>query len=83
MVCLYWCIHICHVVNWVWCVYTGVDICVVVNLVWCVYTGVYICVVGECKEFMNRYMDCLKKFNYDNADCRVESKAYLQCRMKW
>ena len=66
-----------------WCVYTGAYICVIVNLVWCVYTGVYICVVclywciicviGECKVFMNQYMACLKKFNYDNADCRVES----------
>ena len=43
----------------------------------------YICVIGECKEFMNRYMACLKKFNYDKDDCRVESKAYLECRMKW
>ena len=77
--CVYTGVYICHVVNWVWCVYTGVYICHVVNWVWCVYTDVYIYVIGECKEFM----DCLKKFNYDNADCRLESKAYLECRMKW
>ena len=36
---------------------------------------------GECKEFMQQYMECLKRRNNDNYLCRAESKAYLQCRM--
>ena len=36
---------------------------------------------GECKEFMRKYMECLKKCGSDNGLCRAESKAYLQCRM--
>lgn len=36
---------------------------------------------GECKEYMKKYMNCLKKNNNDNHKCRTESKDYLQCRM--
>lgn len=36
---------------------------------------------GECKEYMKRYMDCLKQNNNDNHSCRFESRDYLQCRM--
>jgi len=36
---------------------------------------------GECKEYMKRYMNCLKENNNDNSKCRTESKDYLQCRM--
>ncbi|XP_068674944.1 cytochrome c oxidase assembly protein COX19-like isoform X2 [Montipora capricornis] len=37
---------------------------------------------GECKEYMKRYMNCLKKNNSDYHLCRSESKDYLQCRME-
>lgn len=36
---------------------------------------------GECKEFMTKYMECLKRTSNDNSLCRAESKEYLQCRM--
>lgn len=38
-------------------------------------------ITGECKEYMKKYMNCLKKNNNDNHKCRTESKDYLQCRM--
>lgn len=34
-----------------------------------------------CKLQMIKYMSCLKKSRSDNAQCRIESKDYLQCRM--
>ncbi|XP_064393633.1 cytochrome c oxidase assembly protein COX19-like [Halichondria panicea] len=37
---------------------------------------------GECKEFMVKYMRCLKNHSNDNSLCRDESKSYLQCRME-
>eukprot|EP00128_Syssomonas_multiformis_P012457 Colp12_sorted_trinity150504_noHs@20736 len=37
---------------------------------------------GECKEFMVKYMDCMKKNAFDNAQCRLEAKDYLECRME-
>ncbi|XP_057307643.1 cytochrome c oxidase assembly protein COX19-like [Hydractinia symbiolongicarpus] len=37
---------------------------------------------GECKEFMVRYMKCLKKNKQSNFVCQKESKDYLQCRME-
>lgn len=36
---------------------------------------------GECKEYMVKFLSCLKQCNNDNSRCREESKAYLQCRM--
>ena len=40
--------------------------------------------VGECKQFMVKYMECLTRSSNDNSLCRQESKDYLQCRMdKW
>lgn len=36
---------------------------------------------GECKEFMLRYMKCLRENNMNNTNCRTVSKEYLQCRM--
>jgi len=37
---------------------------------------------GECKEFMIKYMQCLKTNERETNKCREESKAYLQCRME-
>ncbi|CAH1258465.1 COX19 [Branchiostoma lanceolatum] len=37
---------------------------------------------GECKEFMRKYMRCLRDTLGENTKCRVESKDYLECRMK-
>jgi len=37
---------------------------------------------GVCKDFMTKYMDCLKKSKSKNTSCREESKSYLDCRMK-
>ncbi|KAI8490699.1 hypothetical protein Bbelb_314920 [Branchiostoma belcheri] len=37
---------------------------------------------GECKEFMRKYMRCLRDNLGENTKCRVESKDYLECRMK-
>ena len=43
-----------------------------------------LCVVGECKEFMMKYMECLKRNDHNGGLCRDESREYLQCRMeKW
>ncbi|KAL9956147.1 hypothetical protein ACROYT_G037586 [Oculina patagonica] len=36
---------------------------------------------GECKEYMKKYMKCLRENNNGNHMCRTESKNYLQCRM--
>ncbi|XP_031552344.1 cytochrome c oxidase assembly protein COX19-like [Actinia tenebrosa] len=37
---------------------------------------------GECKEFMMKYMTCLKRNSGDNHKCRQDSKDYLECRMQ-
>ncbi|XP_064645304.1 cytochrome c oxidase assembly protein COX19-like [Lineus longissimus] len=37
---------------------------------------------GECKGFMIKYLQCLRKKDFENATCRQESKDYLQCRME-
>ncbi|KAF8575729.1 hypothetical protein K439DRAFT_1369105 [Ramaria rubella] len=36
---------------------------------------------GECKSKMLVYMSCLQKNFNNSAECRVESKEYLECRM--
>ncbi|KAM5213594.1 cytochrome c oxidase assembly protein COX19 [Hipposideros larvatus] len=36
---------------------------------------------GECKRFKEAFMRCLRDNNSENAVCRAEAKAYLQCRM--
>ena len=36
---------------------------------------------GECKEFMLKYMKCLKSHNQNNMECKTQSKEYLNCRM--
>ncbi|XP_046569703.1 cytochrome c oxidase assembly protein COX19-like isoform X2 [Haliotis rubra] len=36
---------------------------------------------GECKDFMFKYMQCLRINKHSNSQCRDESKDYLQCRM--
>jgi hypothetical protein len=38
-------------------------------------------VVGECKNAMKTYLNCLKENKSDHHSCRDMSKAYLQCRM--
>lgn len=37
---------------------------------------------GECKEFMQRFIACLKANKSSNIDCRQESREYLSCRME-
>ncbi|XP_055351775.1 cytochrome c oxidase assembly protein COX19-like [Paramacrobiotus metropolitanus] len=37
---------------------------------------------GECKQNMTVFMQCLKTNGYDNSQCRVEAKNYLDCRMQ-
>ncbi|XP_059141082.1 cytochrome c oxidase assembly protein COX19-like [Physella acuta] len=36
---------------------------------------------GECKGFMIKYMQCLRKNQKEATLCRQESKDYLRCRM--
>lgn len=36
---------------------------------------------GECKEFMVRYLKCMKAAKQQSTDCRHLSKDYLKCRM--
>jgi hypothetical protein len=38
--------------------------------------------VGACKPFKEAFMACLKANKNDNGACRLESKAYLECRME-
>ncbi|XP_061562365.1 cytochrome c oxidase assembly protein COX19 [Phycodurus eques] len=37
---------------------------------------------GECKAFKETFMKCLRDSNFDNSKCRLQSKAYLECRME-
>uniref|UniRef100_A0A8C0QHH4 Cytochrome c oxidase assembly protein COX19 n=1 Tax=Canis lupus familiaris TaxID=9615 RepID=A0A8C0QHH4_CANLF len=37
---------------------------------------------GECKSFKEKFMKCLRDSKFENALCRKESKAYLECRME-
>ena len=37
---------------------------------------------NECKDFTTKYMKCLKMSGSEAADCRQESKDYLECRMQ-
>ena len=36
---------------------------------------------GECKEYMVKYLDCLRTNGSASTPCRVISKDYLDCRM--
>jgi hypothetical protein len=36
---------------------------------------------GECKEYMVKYLDCLKTNGSASTPCRVLGKDYLDCRM--
>ncbi|GAA5848270.1 hypothetical protein JCM8547_004464 [Rhodosporidiobolus lusitaniae] len=36
---------------------------------------------GECKEYMVRYLQCMKQAKQQSTDCRHLSKEYLACRM--
>ncbi|XP_033124454.1 cytochrome c oxidase assembly protein COX19-like [Anneissia japonica] len=37
---------------------------------------------GECKDFKIRFMDCMQRSGQQSSECRLESKAYLECRME-
>ncbi|XP_032183647.1 cytochrome c oxidase assembly protein COX19 isoform X2 [Mustela erminea] len=37
---------------------------------------------GECRSFKEKFMKCLRDNKFENALCRKESKAYLECRME-
>lgn len=37
---------------------------------------------GLCKQFMLKYLICLKQKEQENTQCRVEAKAYFDCRMR-
>ena len=36
---------------------------------------------GECKEYMSKYLDCLRTNGSASTPCRVLGKDYLDCRM--
>ncbi|RDX56248.1 hypothetical protein K466DRAFT_581383 [Polyporus arcularius HHB13444] len=36
---------------------------------------------GECKDFMKKYLDCLRKNGSNSSPCRHLNKDYLECRM--
>jgi len=36
---------------------------------------------AECKEFMAKYMRCLRENHSSSTVCRLQAKDYLQCRM--
>ncbi|POY70160.1 hypothetical protein BMF94_6743 [Rhodotorula taiwanensis] len=36
---------------------------------------------GECKDYMVRYLKCMKQNKQTSTDCRHLSKEYLACRM--
>ncbi|XP_061411022.1 cytochrome c oxidase assembly protein COX19 [Lethenteron reissneri] len=38
--------------------------------------------LGECKEFKEAFMKCLSECNYENVQCRLQAKEYLECRME-
>ncbi|XP_078274670.1 cytochrome c oxidase assembly protein COX19 [Rhinoraja longicauda] len=37
--------------------------------------------LGECKEFKEKFMSCLKESKFDSSVCREQSMDYLKCRM--
>ncbi|XP_037319408.1 cytochrome c oxidase assembly protein COX19 [Pungitius pungitius] len=37
---------------------------------------------GECKAFKETFMKCLRDKDFDNSQCRLQSKDYLECRME-
>ena len=38
--------------------------------------------LGECKEFMTQYLECLKINSSTSSECRHLNKDYLNCRMQ-
>lgn len=38
--------------------------------------------LGECKEFMTQYLECLKRNSNASSDCRHLNRDYLTCRMQ-
>lgn len=36
---------------------------------------------GECKQYMQSYLDCLRKNTNNSTPCRHLNKDYLECRM--
>ncbi|KAI0757352.1 hypothetical protein C8Q80DRAFT_1091214 [Daedaleopsis nitida] len=36
---------------------------------------------GECKQYMQSYLDCLRKSSSNSTPCRHLNKDYLECRM--
>ena len=39
-------------------------------------------ILGECKEFMTQYLECLKTNSSTSSECRHLNRDYLNCRMK-
>lgn len=37
---------------------------------------------GECVDFKDAFLSCLKENRNDNSACRLEAKNYLNCRME-
>ncbi|XP_071954383.1 cytochrome c oxidase assembly protein COX19-like [Antedon mediterranea] len=37
---------------------------------------------GECKAFKIQFMECMRRCGQHSSECRLESKAYLECRME-
>ena len=38
--------------------------------------------LGECKEFMTQYLECLKSNSSTSSECRHLNRDYLNCRMQ-
>ena len=36
---------------------------------------------GDCKKEAEEYLKCLKRKCYENQECKLMSKVYLECRM--
>lgn len=43
--------------------------------------GLIIRCAGECKQYMQSYLDCLRKNTNNSTPCRHLNKDYLECRM--
>ncbi|NXT78347.1 COX19 protein, partial [Zapornia atra] len=37
---------------------------------------------GECSDFKEQFMRCLRESGYESSACRQRAMAYLECRMQ-
>ena len=45
------------------------------------FSMVFIISLGECREAMVLFMECMRRNEFASHQCRDLSKAYLKCRM--